>query len=268
MSRLSGKIGLITGAAQGLGEAMAVMMAREQARLILCDVNMDQLTRVAEKINAAGGDVVAVKLDVTREEDWSVVESYVAKTYGRLDILVNNAGVELVQPLEDISLEEWRRVQNVNVDGVFMGCKALLGLLQESGRESSAGAAIINISSVAGIVAFANQLAYNTSKGAVRHMSKSLAIEFAEGGHNIRVNSLHPGFIDTPMLQDVFKRWARKGIMGNSPEEVEAAVAAHQPLGRFGRPEDIAHGVVFLASEEAAFMTGSELVIDGAWTAR
>lgn len=268
MGRLKGKICLITGAAQGLGEAMANVLAREQATLILCDINLDRLHQTAQKISAAGGDVVPLELNVTLEEEWQAAKKHIAKEYGRLDVLVNNAGVELVLPMEDISLDEWRSVQNVNVDGVFLGCKTMLDLLKKAGAQTAAGASIINISSVAGIVAFANQLAYNTSKGAVRHMSKSMAIEFAEGRYNIRVNSLHPGFIETPMLKGVFVSWAAKGIMGNTPEEVEEAVAATQPLGHFGQPEDIANGVLFLASDESCFITGSELVIDGAWTAR
>lgn len=268
MSRLEGKICLVTGAAQGLGFAMAQLLAREAATLIVCDINSEGLSKAAENCIQAGADVIPLTMDVSSEDDWQRVEQYVTTHFSQLDVLVNNAGVELVRPLEEISLDDWRSVQNVNVDGIFLGCKSMLSLLKKSGETNENGASIINISSIAGIVAFANQLAYNTSKGAVRHMSKSLAIEFAENRYNIRVNSVHPGFINTPMLQDVFVRWAAKGIMGNTPEEVEIAAAAMQPLGRFGVPEDIANGVLFLASDESNFMTGSELVIDGAWTAR
>ncbi|PCI52598.1 MAG: 3-beta hydroxysteroid dehydrogenase [Alphaproteobacteria bacterium] len=268
MARLNGKICLITGAAQGLGEAMANVLAREQATLILCDINMERLTQTADKINASGGNAIALKLDVTQEEEWQTVEKYIAKEYGHLDVLVNNAGVEVMMSVEETSFKDWRAIQSVNVDGVFLGCKIMLNLLKETGIQTTAGASIINLSSVAGIVGVANLSAYCSSKGAVRNLSKSLAIEFAEGRHNIRVNSIHPGFIQTPMLQDLFTRWAAEGIMGNTLQEVELAAADTQPLGRFGQPEDIAYGVLYLASDEANFVTGSELVIDGAWTAR
>lgn len=268
MSRMKDKVCFISGAAQGLGKAMAFLLAREKAILVLCDINSDGLARTVEEIVREGGTAVSLTVDVTSEDDWKKAAAFVTQEYGRLDVLVNNAGVELVVPLENIELDQWNFVQNTNVAGVFLACKSMLPLLKKSGTENKAGASIINISSVAGIVAFANQLAYNTSKGAVRHMSKSLAIEFAENKYNIRVNSLHPGFIDTPMLWEVFETWAEKGIMGNSPQEVFDAVAEIQPLGRFGQPDDIANGVLFLASDESSFMTGSELVIDGAWTAR
>lgn len=268
MSRMKDKICFISGAAQGLGKAMALRLAQEKANLVLCDINSEGLAQTVDEIVGQGGIAVPLNVDVTSEQDWKKAASFVEQEYGRLDVLVNNAGVELVVPLENIELDQWNFVQNTNVSGIFLACKTMLPLLKKSGVTHKVGASIINISSVAGIVAFANQLAYNTSKGAVRHMSKSLAIEFAENKYNIRVNSLHPGFIDTPMLWDVFETWAEKGIMGNSPQEVFDAVAALQPLGRFGEPDDIANGVLFLASDESIFMTGSELVIDGAWTAR
>lgn len=269
MARLSKKVVLVTGAAQGLGAAMALRLAEEEAQLVLCDINKDKLDAKAEEIRQlTQSSIETLQMDVREKADWQQTAQFLEANYGRLNVLVNNAGVELVKQFEDIELDEWRNVQAVNVDGLFLGSQALLGLLKAAAQENQAGASIINLSSIAGIIAFANQLAYNTSKGAVRHMSKSLAIEFAEKRYNIRVNSVHPGFIDTPMLREVFVDWAKKGIMGNTPEEVTAAVAETQPLGHFGRPVDIANGVLFLASDESAFMTGAELVIDGAWTAR
>lgn len=268
MTRLSGKVCLVTGAAQGLGKAMAETLAREGAEVVMGDINFEGLQNVEKDITKNGFNANSLKLDITSEDDWCKAVKHITENYGVLDVLVNNAGVELVVPVENISMDQWNFVQNTNVGGVFLGCKIMLDLLKKCGEENEVGASIINISSVAGIVAFANQLAYNTSKGAVRHMSKSLAIEFAENKYNIRVNSLHPGFIDTQMLNEVFETWAERGIMGNTHREVYDAVAAIQPLGKFGLPEDIANGVLFLASDEAKFMTGSELVIDGAWTAR
>lgn len=268
MGRLKNKSVLITGAAQGLGAAMALRLAEEGADLILCDINKQGLDAKAEDLRKTGAKIETFQMDVREKADWQRVAKFLEDEVGRLDVLVNNAGVELVKQFEDIELEEWRNVQSVNVDGIFLGCQVLLDLLKASSAQGDTSASIINLSSIAGIVAFANQLAYNTSKGAVRHLSKSLAIEFAEKKYNIRVNSVHPGFIDTPMLREVFVDWAEKGIMGDTPEDVTAAVAAIQPLGYFGKPVDIANGVLFLASDESAFVTGSELVIDGAWTAR
>jgi NAD(P)-dependent dehydrogenase (short-subunit alcohol dehydrogenase family) len=268
MLRLEGKICLITGAAQGLGLAMAQRLVSEAETIIVCDKNYKTLEKISAEMVAKGGNVIPLKMDVSSESDWQTTSKYIEDNFGRLDVLINNAGVELVLPIEDITLDAWRNVQNINVDGIFLACKSMLNLLKKSGSIRKAGASIVNVSSVAGIVAFANQSAYNTSKGAVRHMSKSLAIEFAEARYNIRVNSIHPGFINTPMLHDVFINWASKGIMGNTVDEVEKAVAAIQPLGHFGQPEDIANGVLFLASDESGFMTGTEMIIDGAWTAR
>ena len=268
MTRLTQRVCLITGAAQGIGEAMAKVLAREGARLIISDINMPGLEQTADDIKAAGGDVTAMQLDVAEQSDWQAAQKTIAQTFGHLDVLVNNAGVEVVKPAEDTTLEDWRRVQRVNVDGVFLGCQTMLDLLKIGGQNNPSGASIINVSSVAGIVAFTDQVAYNTSKGAVRLMSKSLGLEFAEKRYNVRVNSVHPGFIDTPMLRDVFVRWANKGFMGDTPQAVQAAAAETQPLGRFGQPEDIANGVLFLACDESSFMSGAELVIDGAWTAK
>ena len=188
------------------------------------------------------------------------IKNFLAKLSAQnvyIDILVNNAGIELVKPIEDIDLSEWQSVQNINVDGVFLGCKTLLALLKKTGLQAKTGASIINISSVAGIVAFANQLAYNTSKGAVRHLSKSLAVEFAEKRYNIRVNSVHPGYADTPLTKPLFAN-----------EDALALRLNKVPLGRIGTADEIANGIIYLASDESSFVTGSELVIDGGMTAQ
>ncbi|MFC7051017.1 SDR family NAD(P)-dependent oxidoreductase [Emcibacter nanhaiensis] len=268
MGRLQGKIALVTGAGQGIGEGIALAMAKEGALVYVADKNGATAARAVQKIIDASGAAEAITLDVAEESEWVVLSDKIAKDHGRLDVLVHNAGVELVGPIDEITLEGWRWVQSVNVDGPFMGSKAMLNLLRESGGRNSKGASIINISSIAGIIAFANQMAYNTSKGAVRQMTKSLAIEFAEAGFNIRVNSIHPGFIRTPMLQDVFDTWAAKGIRGNDPKVIEQEFIDMQPIGRLGEPEDIAMGAVYLASDEAGFVTGLELVIDGGWVSR
>lgn len=268
MARLEDCVAVVTGAARGIGEAIATLLANEGAQVLVTDRNLAGAERVATQIVAEGGRALAWHLDVTDEGDWSALEEYIQREYGRLDVLVNNAGVEFTGPVSELSLEDWRTVQAVNVDGVFLGCKLLLPQLRASGRTRSGGAAIINISSIAGIVAFSNQLAYNTSKGAVRHLSKSLAVEFASDRFNIRVNSVHPGCIDTPMLREVFERWAEAGNVADDPSEIARTMAALHPIGRLGGVEDIAYGVLYLASREAGFVTGTELVIDGGWIAK
>jgi 3(or 17)beta-hydroxysteroid dehydrogenase len=257
--RLAGKTALVTGAAQGIGAAIARAMAAEEARLIVADIAGERLAEVAAEIGAR-----PLRLDVALEEDWLAAAASLAADAGRLDILVNNAGIELVKPAADTSLAEWRRVMAINLDGIFLGCRTLLPLLS-SAREGSAS--VVNISSIAGIVGYPNQAAYNTSKAGVRHLSKSLAIEWAHGGLPVRVNSIHPGCIRTPMLEEAVEGWVASGAI---PAGVDpwAAVAAMCPMRRVGRVEDIAMGAVYLASDEAAFVTGSELVIDGGWVAQ
>ena len=257
--RLAGKTALVTGAAQGIGAAIARALAAEGACVIVADVVMDRLDAVAAEIEAR-----ALRLDVSLEEDWLTAAAQISAGNGRLDILVNNAGIQLVKPVADTSLAEWRRVMAANLDGIFLGCRTMLPLLSGE-REGSAS--VVNISSIAGIVGYPNQAAYNTSKAGVRHLSKSLAIEWAHGGLPVRVNSIHPGCIRTPMLEEAVEGWVASGAIpaGIDPWE---AVAAMCPIRRVGRVEDIAMGAVYLASDEAAFVTGSELVIDGGWVAQ
>jgi len=266
--RLQDRTALVTGAGQGIGAATAKRLAAEGARVFVSDINPETAGQVCAQITAAGGSATALALDVVSESAWHDAAGLLSAAPGGLDILVNNAGLELVKPFAELGLEEFRRVQSVNVDGVFMGCQILLPLLRAAAGNRRGGASIINISSVAGIVVFANQLPYTVSKAAVAHLSKGLAVEFAEGGLAIRVNSVHPGFIWTPMLAQVCERWAEEGILGESAEQVRAEMARMQLTGRLGDPEDIAAGVAYLASEDAAFVTGSELVIDGGWVVR
>lgn len=260
---------LVTGASSGIGRAIALALAEAGADVA---VNYSSAAgpaeEVAGQIREMGRRSFAVRADVGNEADVARMFAKARETFGSLDILVNNAGLELVKPFAELGLEEFRRVQSVNVDGVFMGCQILLPLLRAAAGNRRGGASIINISSVAGIVVFANQLPYTVSKAAVAHLSKGLAVEFAEGGLAIRVNSVHPGFIWTPMLAQVCERWAEEGILGESAEQVRAEMARMQLTGRLGDPEDIAAGVAYLASEDAAFVTGSELVIDGGWVVR
>ena len=248
--RLENKVALISGGARGLGAAEAMMFAREGARVVIGDILEEEGRRTEAKINEDGGECLFVRLDVTREADWQRAVATAVARFGKLDILVNNAGVVSRGVLEDTSVEEWDRVMGVNAKGVFLGTKAAIPEMRKSG-----GGSIINISSISGMVGQGNiQPVYNASKGAVRIFTKATAVQYAKDG--IRVNSVHPGAVDTPMA----------GARLADPE-LQREAAARIPLGRTGRPEDIAYGVLYLASDESSFVTGSELVIDGGYTA-
>ena len=249
--RLENKVALISGGARGMGAAEARMFAREGAKVVIGDVLEAEGRQVEAQINEAGGECVFVLLDVTQESQWQhAVETAVAR-FGRLDVLVNNAGIVLRGILEDTSVEDWDKVMDVNAKGVFLGTRAAISEMKKSG-----GGSIVNISSISGIVGQSDiQPVYNASKGAVRIFTKSAAIQYAKEG--IRVNSVHPGSIDTPMAGD---RLNDPGLQRQANERT--------PLGRTAHPDEVAYGVLFLASDESSFMTGSELVIDGGATAQ
>ena len=254
--RVQDKVAMITGAAQGIGRAAALLLAREGAAVAVTDLRADDAAAVAELIRGAGGKARAWKLDVSKETEVAAVVADVGKEFGRLDILVNNAGISGANgTVEEISEAEWEAVMNTNAKSVFLCTKHAVPLRRRAG-----GGSIINLSSVYGIVGSHNVAAYHASKGAIRIMSKTDALAFAED--RIRVNSVHPGFIWTPMLE------AGAQVPGVAPEAVHSAMAKLHPLGTLGEPEDVAHGILYLASEEAKFVTGSELVIDGGYTAR
>jgi 3(or 17)beta-hydroxysteroid dehydrogenase len=260
MGRLQGKVALVTGAAQGIGAGIARAMAREGAAVVAADRNIAGVEALAAEIGAE-----PLALDVTSEADWAKAAAHVEAGHGKLSILVNNAGVELVKPMTEHSLADWRGLMAVNVDGLFLGCRSFQELLAKGGNNAGP-ASVINVSSIAGLVGYPDQLAYNTSKGAVRHMTKSLAIEWAAHALPIRCNSIHPGCIRTPMLEMAVEGWVREGSI--PADDPWAAVAALCPLNAVGLSEDIAMGAVYLASDEARFVTGIELVIDGGWVAR
>ncbi|MEN7342100.1 MAG: SDR family oxidoreductase [Pseudomonadota bacterium] len=250
MARVAGKIALVTGAAQGLGAAMARMLAREGAKVILTDINADGVAAVAADINAeTPGTATSMAHDVTSESDWQAAMAH-ANDVGGLHVLVNNAGIGTMGTVTDETLESWRHLHAVDLDSVFLGCKYALPVMTESG-----GGSIINISSIAGIIAGHNMAAYNSAKAAVCHLSKSVALDCARRNNNIRCNSVHPVFIDTPILDDM--------AFGGDRDRMLGKLAAQIPLGRVGHPDDIAYAVLYLASDESAFMTGTELRIDG-----
>ena len=248
--RLRGKVCLISGGARGLGEAQARVFAGEGARVAIGDVLADEGETVAHEITESGDEAVFLRLDVTSEEDWDRAVSASVARFGKLDVLVNNAGIFQRATFLESTGDGWDRVMEINAKGVFLGTKAAVPAMQAAG-----GGSIVNISSIAGLVGSTISSAYNASKGAVRIMTKSAALQHVRDG--IRVNSVHPGLSTTDMLPQVFP----------SEEDREQRRAA-TPMGRLGTPEDIAYAVLFLASDESSYVTGSELVVDGGFTAQ
>ena len=259
MERVADKIALVTGAASGLGEAIARLLAREGATVVLADLNDAPGKRVLREIKAQGGSGLYVNLDVANEDHWTSAMALVKKRFGRLNIAVNCAGTNIARSFPtDTTLADWRALMAVNLDGVFLGTKHALAAMRDS---HPVNGSIINISSIMGLVGMPDIAAYNASKGGVRLYSKSVAISCAEQLLNVRVNTVHPGFIDTPLLRKAMARF-------DDPAEANRLYDALQPVGHLGQPEDIAYGVLYLASDESKFVTGSELVIDGGYTAR
>ncbi|HJQ59912.1 MAG TPA: glucose 1-dehydrogenase [Vineibacter sp.] len=248
--RLEGKVALITGGASGLGACSATLMAREGAKVVIADIQSDKGRAIAVEIGAAA---LFVSLDVTSEDQWKAAIAAAVARFGALHVLVNSAGIGLGKTVEDIELEEWRRVHAIDLDGVFLGCKH--GVTEIKKHTATLGGSIINISSISGIIAGANMAAYNSAKAGVRLLSKSVALHCAKAGYNIRCNSVHPTFIDTPILD------RHRARFGN--ELMHQKLGRQVPLGRLGRPEEVGWPIVFLASDESSFMTGSEVVIDG-----
>jgi NAD(P)-dependent dehydrogenase (short-subunit alcohol dehydrogenase family) len=265
MNGLANRVALISGSLRGIGRAIAERYQAEGARVILTDV-ADQTGPAVEATLASLPGTMYLRLDVTNENDWRTAEREVRSTFGRLDILVNNAGIDLTGPVERLELTDWRRIMSVNVDGVFLGVKTFTPLLAETGRKTRYGSSIINISSIMGLVGYSETSAYNTGKGAVRLFTKSVAIEFAHKRTPIRVNSLHPGFVNTPLLQLGMQKWVAAGKAERAQDLIDG-IAAATPNGRIAEAAEIAGAAYFLASDDSSYCTGSELVIDGGWTA-
>jgi NAD(P)-dependent dehydrogenase (short-subunit alcohol dehydrogenase family) len=264
MNRLDGKVALISGAARGIGAETARLMTEAGAKLAIGDV-LDERGR--ETARVLGEAAVYVHLDVTNETDWQAAIDAVLGRWGKLDILVNNAGRFLGKDIEAASLEEWHRLCAVNLTGVFLGTKLALPALREAAQASPHGSVIVNLASTAGLVGSTQDPLYSMTKGGVTLFTKSAALEFARKGYRIRVNSMHPGTIDTDMGDQVLATRARN-LGTNDIEMARRQVIDRLPIGRMGTPTDIAKGIVFLASDDAAFMTGAGLVIDGGITAQ
>jgi NAD(P)-dependent dehydrogenase (short-subunit alcohol dehydrogenase family) len=266
MNRLDGKVALISGAARGIGRETAQLMAKEGARVVVADVLDDRGRQTIADITSAGGQAAYTHLDVTSEEDWTAAVNLAVSRFAKLDILVNNAGVFIGKGIEEIQLDEWNKLIAVNMTGVFLGTRLAAPALREAAKTSDHGSAIVNLASIAGIVGSQLDPLYSMTKGGVTLFTKSAALEFARKGYRIRVNSIHPGVIQTDMGEQTFvARAERSG--SNDTVQVRQTVTDTVPWGRLGVPMDIAKGIVFLASDDAGYMNGAGLIVDGGMTA-
>jgi NAD(P)-dependent dehydrogenase (short-subunit alcohol dehydrogenase family) len=266
MNRLDGKVAFLSGAARGIGGATAKLMAQAGAKVAIGDVLDERGRQTAKEIEAAGGQALYVSHDVTSEASWSAAMDATVKRFGGLDVLVNNAGIFVGKGVEDASLDDWNRLVAVNLTGVVLGTRAALPHLKASGAKREHGAAIVNLASVAGLVGSQLDPLYSLTKGGVTLFTKSTALEFGRKGYKIRVNSIHPGLIQTDMGEKTFVMRAQAQGTNDTEKARQTTLALH-PIGRLGVADDIAKGIVFLASDDASFMTGAGLVVDGGWTA-
>lgn len=255
---LSGAVALVTGATGGIGRAAVRALAEAGARVIASDL--------AQTASIAGATAY-LRLDVTEEGAWETVIATIAEREGRLDILVNNAGISLTGSIAETSLSDWRKCQAINVDGLFLGTRAAAPLLRESGANRQGGSSIVNLSSVGGLVGAPFMAGYCASKGAVRLFTKSAAAEYARLGWPIRVNSVHPGAIDTDMMETIYARYVETGLFPDI-ETARQTIAMGHAVNRTGAPGEVAAGIVYLCSPGASFVTGAELAIDGGMTAQ
>jgi len=267
MNRMDGKVALLSGAARGIGAETARLMAKAGAKIAIGDILDERGRETVRRLEAAGAEALYVHLDVTSEEDWTAGVAKAVERFGGLDVLVNNAGIFLGKGLEEASIAEWHRLCAINLTGVVLGTKLALPALRERAKASKHGSAIVNLSSIAGMVGSQIDPLYSMTKGGVTTFTKSTALEFARKGYRVRVNSIHPGVIDTDMGAQTLVTRARNLGTNDVDTARKQTIAAH-PIGRLGIAEDIARGIVFLASDDAGFMTGSGLVVDGGYTAQ
>ena len=258
MGRIDGKTCIVTGAAAGIGEATARLFAREGGKVVVTDIDDARGAAVATELRDQGAEALFVRHDVRSEAEWQSVFEACVHRFGRVDVLVNNAGIGVGGKPEQETLESWRHMTSINLDGVFLGTKhALIAM----GAQTPKGGAIVNLSSILGLVGDPYAGAYNAAKGGVTVYTKSVALYAARNGLGIRVNSVHPGYIWTPMVESFLEK-------AGDVEKGRKSLEALHPIGRLGEPDDIAYGILYLASDEARFVTGAELVIDGGYTAQ
>ncbi|MGM9924530.1 MAG: SDR family NAD(P)-dependent oxidoreductase [Bacillus sp. (in: firmicutes)] len=249
MGRLDNKVAIITGAGGGQGEAEALLFAKEGAKVVVTDVQEGKVKLVVEEIIERGGEAIGFFHDVTSEEKWIQVVQETINKFGKIDILVNNAGISINRSLHEITVDQWNKVMDINLTGAFLGMKHVIPNMIKNN-----GGSIINISSIAGLTGGSGANSYTASKGALRLLTKATAVDYAK--HNIRCNSVHPGYIETPMTKDMFTN-----------EQMMSWFKSNTPLPYLGKPEDIAYGVLYLASDESKFVTGIELPIEGGYSA-
>ena len=259
MSRVSNKIAIVTGGSSGIGRGCAIRLAEEGAKVAVTDIDAELGAQTVSLITNAGGAAQFFEHDVTREDDWQRVVEEVQRKWGGLNILVNNAGIGIGGSILDMSLSDWQRQQAINLDGVFLGVRSAIPIMIESGSGS-----IINMSSVAGLKGSPNLSAYNATKGGVRLFTKGVALECAQMRWPVRVNSVHPGVIDTPIWTKVNPEYFEEG---ENMVDIDQMATDSVPTGEVGYPQDIANGVLYLASDESRYVTGTELVIDGGLSA-
>lgn len=256
MTKTQQQVALVTGAGAGIGRATAIALAADGFFVVVSDINLHAATSVAEQIKAEGGAGYALRQDVVDEAGWRDTVDQIIASHGGLHALINNAGVATICGIEDESLEGWRRTQSINADGVFLGCRAAISAMKHC------GGVIVNVSSIEGIVGDPMLPAYNASKGSVRALTKSIALYCARQGFPIRVNSIHPGYVATPLVSNALAE-----LDASAADEFTASVMAKIPMGRMAEPEEIASGIRFLVSEDSSYMTGAELIMDGGYTA-
>ena len=264
--RVDGKVALVTGAARGIGACSARLLAAAGAKVVVTDVESGLAEQVVREIRQAGGEAIALRLDVTDEEQWQAVIGEAVQTFGGIDIVVNNAGVENLNLVEDMPLRDWRQVMSVNSEGVFLGVKHAIRAMKPGGI-SGRGGSIINMASICAMVALRGAASYSAAKAAITSLTKIAAVECGQNAYGIRVNSIHPGVILTDLVKAGMEDSVRKGIF-KSTAEAQAAYEGMHPIGHLGEPQDIAHAVLYLASDASRFMTGSELVVDGGFIAQ